>query len=148
MNIDKLREQLKIDEGVKYQIYNDHLGYATFGIGHLITPKDPEHNQPVGTEISEERVNEAFDKDVELFINESKKIFPDFDDKPEEVKQVVVNMCFNLGEPRLSQFKKFIAAINEKDWDEAAHQMMDSKWANQVGERAKRLARRILDLKH
>lgn len=148
MNIDQLREQLKIDEGVKYEIYNDHLGYATFGIGHLITEKDPEHGKPVGTEISEERVNEVFDQDVELFVNESKKIFPDFDDKPEEVKQVVVNMCFNLGEPRLSKFKKFIAAINDKDWDEAAHQMMDSKWADQVGERAKRLAKRILALKN
>ena len=148
MNIDSLREQLKIDEGVKYEIYNDHLGYATFGIGHLITEKDPEHGKPVGTEISEERVNEVFDQDVELFVNESKKIFPDFDDKPEEVKQVVVNMCFNLGEPRLSKFKKFIAAINDKDWDEAAHQMMDSKWADQVGERAKRLAKRILALKN
>ena len=148
MNINQLREQLKIDEGVKYEIYKDHLGYPTFGIGHLITENDPEHGQPVGTEISEERVNEVFDKDVELFVNESKKIFPDLDDKPEEVQQVVVNMCFNLGEPRLSQFKKFISAINEQDWTEASHQMMDSRWARQVGERAKRLANRILDLKN
>ena len=43
MNVDNLREQLKIDEGVKYEIYNDHLGYATFGIGHLIVEGDEEH---------------------------------------------------------------------------------------------------------
>ena len=36
MNLDELRKQLEIDEGVEYEIYNDHLGYATFGVGHLI----------------------------------------------------------------------------------------------------------------
>ena len=63
--IKQLQDQLKIDEGVKYEIYNDHLGYPTFGIGHLITENDPEHGKPVGTPISEERVNEVFNHDVE-----------------------------------------------------------------------------------
>ena len=42
MNIEQLKEQLKIDEGVVYEIYNDHLGYPTFGIGHLVIEGDPE----------------------------------------------------------------------------------------------------------
>ena len=53
MNIEKLREQLEIDEGVKYEIYNDHLGYATFGVGHLVLESDPEHGSELGTPISE-----------------------------------------------------------------------------------------------
>ena len=145
MNIDKLREQLKIDEGVKYEIYEDHLGYATFGIGHLITDKDPEYGWPVGTKISEDRVNEVFNSDVEKFINEAKKIFPDLDNKPESIQLVLVNMCFNLGAPRLSKFKKFIAAINNEEWIEAAVEMMDSRWANQVGPRAMRLKQIVID---
>jgi len=60
MNIDKLREELKIDEGVKYEIYLDHLGLPTFGIGHLVIDSDPESGQPVGTPITEDRVNEGF----------------------------------------------------------------------------------------
>ena len=108
MNVDKLREQLKIDEGVKYEIYNDHLGYATFGIGHLVVEGDQEHGQPVGTPVTEERVNSVFDSDVELYVKEAKKVFPNLDDLPEEAQQVIVNMCFNMGAPRLSQFKKFI----------------------------------------
>ena len=44
MNIDQLRDTLKIDEGVKYEIYNDHLGYPTFGIGHLVVESDEEQN--------------------------------------------------------------------------------------------------------
>ena len=145
MNIDKLREQLKIDEGVKYEIYEDHLGYATFGIGHLITDKDPEYGWPVGTKISEDRVNEVFNSDVEKFVNEAKKIFPDLDNKPESIQLVLVNMCFNLGAPRLSKFKKFIAAINDEQWIEAAVEMMDSRWAQQVGPRAIRLKQIVID---
>lgn len=139
MNVKKLRDQLKIDEGVKYEIYNDHLGYPTFGIGHLITEKDIEYGLPIGTKVDEWRVNEVFDADVKLYINETKKVFPDLDDKPDNIQLVLVNMCFNLGAPRLSKFKKFIAAIDDQQWSEAAVEMMDSRWAKQVGLRAERL---------
>ena len=143
MNIDQLRETLKIDEGVKYEIYNDHLGYPTFGIGHLVVESDEEHGKPVGTPISEERVNAVFDKDVAVMVDEAKKIFPNLDTLPEEAQQVIVNMTFNMGRPRLSQFKKFIAGVNAGDWNKAAIEMMDSRWAKQVGARAERLRDRI-----
>jgi lysozyme len=143
MNIDQLRETLKIDEGVKYEIYNDHLGYPTFGIGHLVVESDEEHGKPVGTPISEERVNAVFDKDVAVMVDEAKKIFPNLDTLPEEAQQVIVNMTFNMGRPRLSQFKKFIAGVNAGDWNKAAVEMMDSRWAKQVGARAERLRDRI-----
>ena len=68
MNIDQLREDLKVDEGVKYEIYLDHLGLPTFGIGHLVTESDPEHGQPVGTTVSEDRVNTQFQSDVQLWL--------------------------------------------------------------------------------
>ena len=148
MNIEELRDQLKIDEGVKYEIYNDHLGYATFGIGHLIVEGDEEHGKPVGTAVSEERVNAIFEEYVQKYISESKKVFPNLDDLPETAQQVIVNMCFNMGAPRLSQFKKFIAGVNKGDWPTAAIEMMDSRWANQVGDRATRLRNRILTLDH
>lgn len=143
--IKQLQEQLKIDEGVKYEIYNDHLGYATFGIGHLITDKDPEYGKPIGTKITEERVNEVFQTDVELYISETKSVFPGLENKPEKIQLVLVNMCFNLGAPRLSKFKKFIAAIDQEQWMEASLEMMDSQWAKQVGPRATRLKEIVLD---
>lgn len=143
MNIDKLREQLKIDEGVKYEVYNDHLGYPTFGIGHLVVEGDEEYGKPVGTPVSEERVNSVFDSDVATYISESKKVFPNLESLPEEAQQVIVNMCFNMGAPRLGQFKKFIAGVNSGDWNTAAVEMMDSRWAKQVGVRAERLRDRI-----
>ena len=61
MNRDAVYNQLKIDEGVKYEIYKDHLGYPTFGVGHLITEDDPEYGEPVGTPITEERVRACFE---------------------------------------------------------------------------------------
>ena len=65
MDIEKLRKQLEIDEGVKYEIYNDHLGLPTFGIGHLVIPSDEEYGKPLGTRISEERVRECgIDKEM------------------------------------------------------------------------------------
>ena len=143
--INKLKEQLKIDEGVKYEIYEDHLGYATFGIGHLITDADEEYGWPIGTKVSEDRVNEVFKTDVQKFINETQKVFPDLINKPDNIQIVLINMCFNLGAPRLSKFKKFIAAINDEQWIEAAVEMMDSRWAKQVGPRAERLKQIVLD---
>jgi len=146
MNIEALREQLKVDEGVKYEIYKDHLGYPTFGIGHLVTKSDPENGEPDGTEISEDRVNEVFESDVATFISEAKILFPNLDDLPEVAQQVIVNMAFNMGRPRLSKFKNFIAGVNDNDWVRAAEEMMDSRWADQVGDRATRLRNRILTL--
>ena len=146
MNIEALREQLKIDEGVKYEIYKDHLGYPTFGIGHLITENDPEHGKPDGTEISEDRVNEIFETDVAKFVSEAKILFPDLDELPDVAQQVIVNMAYNMGRPRLSKFKNFIAGVNDRDWTRAAEEMMDSRWADQVGARATRLRNLILTL--
>ena len=73
MNIDQLREELKVDEGVKYEIYLDHLGLPTFGIGHLVLDSDPEYGQEVGTPVSEDRVNECFAKDVKIVLSECKE---------------------------------------------------------------------------
>ena len=143
MDLVKLREQLEIDEGVKYDIYLDHLGYPTFGIGHLITEDDPEHGQPVGTEVSKERVEEAFEKDCEWVVRDCHKLYDNFDDLPEEVQQIVANMMFNLGYPRLSAFKGMKAGVDSQNWNEAADQMVDSRWYRQVGVRAERLVERM-----
>ena len=143
MNIDVLREQLKIDEGVKYEIYLDHLDLPTFGIGHLVLDSDPEFGQPVGTNITESRVNECFDKDVEIVLSECRILYPDFDDLPEEVQQIIANMMFNMGRPRLSKFKGMKRGVDARDWYAAAAEMVDSQWYRQVTNRADRLVTRM-----
>ena len=143
MNIEQLREELKIDEGVKYEIYLDHLGLPTFGIGHLVLESDEEYGKPVGTPITEDRVNECFARDVDVVLNECKTLFPSFEVLPEEVQLIIANMMFNMGRPRLSKFKKFIAAVAISNWQEAANQMVDSRWYKQVTNRADRLVNRM-----
>ena len=101
MNIDQLREELKVDEGVKYEIYLDHLGLPTFGIGHLVLNSDPEYGQEVGTPVSENRVNECFAKDVEIVLSECKKLYANFELLPDEVQLIIANMMFNMGRPGL-----------------------------------------------
>jgi lysozyme len=143
MNIDKLREDLKIDEGVKYEIYLDHLGLPTCGIGHLIKDTDPEHGLPIGAEIPKERVDELFEEDLKITVDECKLIYDDFDDLPEEVQHIIANMMFNMGRPRLSRFHKMKKAVDNRDWQEASVQMKDSKWYKQVTNRAERLCEKM-----
>ena len=144
MNRDNVFEQLKIDEGVVYEIYEDHLGYATFGVGHLITPNDLEYNWAIGTPISEERVAEAFENDLDIAILECKMLYKEsWDMFCDEVKEVLVNMMFNLGRPRLSKFKKMNANLKIANHKEAAKEGRDSLWYRQVGNRAERLMTRL-----
>jgi len=143
MNIDKLREELAEDEGCKYEIYLDHLGLATFGIGHLITKNDPEYGKNVGTVIEQGRVQSAFNLDIAVTIEDCHRLYKNFDELPEEVQLIVANMMFNLGYPRLSKFKGMKAGVDAKSWSSAADEMVDSRWYTQVPNRARRLVDRM-----
>ena len=143
MNLESLKKQLEIDEGVKYDIYNDHLGYPTFGIGHLVTKTDPESGQSVGTTVSNKRVTQAFESDVVSVIEDCNKLYNDFDELPEEVQQIIANMMFNMGRTRLSKFRGMKRGVDARDWNAAADEMVDSKWYRQVTNRANRLVQRM-----
>ena len=144
MDKEKLMKELIADEGFEYEIYLDHLGYPTLGVGHLITEKDEEHGKPVGTPISEQRIRECLDQDIEIVCSELDRNEPWWRNLDDNRQRILANMCFNLGYPRLSNFKRFIAAVQTSQWETAAREMMDSKWSGQVGDRATRLRDRML----
>ena len=145
MNFEQLRDQLIYDEGVVYEIYEDHLGYATFGIGHLVKETDPEYGQPVGTKVAYQRVMDCFREDCDVAVRECAILYGEdyFEDFPGEVQEILVNMMFNLGRPRLGKFKKMMAALKKEDWKEAAVEGRDSRWHKQVTKRAERLMSRL-----
>jgi lysozyme len=143
MNIERVQKQLEIDEGVVYEIYTDHLGYPTFGIGHLITKNDPEFEEPVGTPVSKERVDSVFAVDIKIAEDECKVLYKFWEELPEEVQEILVNMMFNLGRPRLTKFKNMYAALEMGDWKTAAVEGRDSRWYHQVGNRSERLMVRL-----
>ena len=147
MNLVTLQDEIANDEGVVYELYRCSLGHLTGGIGHLITEWDEEYyGMPVGTKVPHEQVDAWFAVDINRTLQDCKEIFPDFNDLPEEAQLVIANMCFQLGRPRLSNFRKFIAAVNERDWIKAADEMEDSRWYKQTTARAERLIARIITL--
>ena len=143
MDIEILKKELIEDEGCKYEIYLDHLGYKTFGIGHLCKATDPENDLEVGSEVSRERVDECFLNDIEKVIEDCIILYDDFYTLPDEAQLIVANMMFNLGRPRLTNFIRMRKAVNEGNFSEAKIQMLDSKWAKQVPNRAERLSERM-----
>tara|TARA_A100001035_G_scaffold277464_1_gene274306 strand:- start:1251 stop:1694 length:444 start_codon:yes stop_codon:yes gene_type:complete len=143
MDLQRLREDLEDDEGVKFEIYLDHLDLPTFGIGHLVREDDPEYGAEVGTPVSEERVAAVFESDIRITIEDCEKLYADFHDLPDEAKLIIANMCFNLGYPRLSKFKGMKAGVDARDWNKAADEMVDSRWYRQVPNRAERLVKRM-----
>ena len=146
MNIERVQKQLELDEGVEHRIYHDHLGLATFGIGHLVLTSDPEFSLEIGTPVTPERVATAFAEDLAIAENECKVLYCFWEELPEEVQEVLVNMMFNLGRPRLSKFKRMNQALEMGDWKEAAMEGRDSRWHTQVGNRAERLMVRLEDV--
>ena len=145
MNRENVYDQLKVDEGVVYEIYLDHLGYKTFGVGHLVLESDPEHGYDVGEPVSVERVKECFDRDLDLAISECVALYgmSEWDSFPGEVQEILVNMMFDMGRTRLSKFRKMNAHLLCEEWAAAAIEGRDSLWYRQVTNRAERLMSRL-----
>ena len=129
MNLQKLIEELKRDEGVKFKPYHCSADKLTIGVGRNL--------EDVG--ISEAESDFLLANDIDNCVSELERTFNWYNNLTDVRKRVMINMCFNLGLSRLLNFKKFLAAMETADWEEAAVQMLDSKWARQVGPRATRL---------
>jgi lysozyme len=134
--IEKLRSQLSRDEGRIAHVYFDTLGYATIGVGHLVDERR-------GGKLPEHIIDLLLDWDIEEHEKELVKALPWVNTLDDARKGVLVNMAFNLGVAGLLKFKLTLAAVEAGRYGEAAHQMMQSTWATQVGSRADRLAKQM-----
>jgi lysozyme len=135
MNRDLLITELKRDEGVELKAYQDTVGIWTIGIGRNL--------QDVGVSMDEAEYMLA--NDIDVAVGELQRTFDWFEGLSDARQRVCVNMCFNLGLSRLLGFKKFIAAMAIGDWKTAGVEMLDSKWARQVGARSTRLRDLLLE---
>jgi GH24 family phage-related lysozyme (muramidase) len=142
MNIEELKADIIKEEGVKYEVYNDHLGYKTFGVGHLVRATDPENDMEVGTEVSKERVDECFEVDLYVAINDAEK-FCEGMEVDDNIKECVTHMVFQLGLPRLNKFRNFKQALVDGDIAKAQAEMKDSLWYRQTTNRAERLIEKM-----
>jgi GH24 family phage-related lysozyme (muramidase) len=129
--------QLMMDEGLRYEPYKDTLGNATIGFGHLIRS---------GEEFAKLTPRQAIELLRDDYAIAKQSVERRYPWASGDVKLVLTNMSFQLGEVRLAKFKKALAALKAKDYDLAAAEFLDSRWARQAPKRAQRLAGRILQL--
>jgi lysozyme len=128
-NLQLLWEQLIQHEGLRLKPYRCSAGKLTIGIGRNI--------EDVG--ITEEEALVLLGNDIARVISDLDRNVPTFSGLDEIRKRVLVDMCFNLGISRLMKFRRMLAALEVSDYAQAAVEMMDSRWARQVGSRAERL---------
>ena len=147
MNIDLCKAEIKRHEGEVLEIYIDSLGYKTLGVGHLCQPNDIEYDWEVGTPVSQEVVDAYYEMDFRKHYYEAVNVFGDekgFNNLPDDIQRVLVNMAFNLGGTRLSKFRNMLQACRNHDCQEMARQMQDSRWFGQVGRRSIELQQVVL----
>lgn len=129
MERELLISQLERHEGLRLKPYRDTVGKLTIGFGRNL--------EDVG--ISRGEAVAMLDNDIDQVVAELERM-PLFLSLDPVRRVVLANMCFNLGLTRLLGFKKMLTALGDRDYEEAARQMMDSKWARQVGVRAVELS--------
>lgn len=127
-------EQLMRDEGVRHKMYLDSEGIETIGVGHNLRAKA----------ISQRAVETILEDDIEDARRELFIALPWVKDLSEARQGVLINMSFNLGIAGLLGFKRTLAAIKEGRWEDARKGILDSKYAQQVGPRAHRLALQLI----
>ncbi len=169
--LNKIRTQLELHEGKRFKPYYCSQGYLTIGIGrnldtNYFTPDelefilqsdnalnyfaiDLEPDRPQVIEylriygLQEDDIELLFYNDIMKCDNQLKHRYQWYDSKPEIVKLVLLDMCFNLGISGLSKFVNTMRYIQESDYIKASENMLLSKWAKQVGKRAIRLSEMI-----
>ena len=132
-----LVEQLMRDEGFVGHVYSDSIGLWTIGFGRLVDVRR-------GGGISREEGEILLRNDVARTTHSLEAAIPWLDTLDDARRGVLINMAFNLGVAGLLGFRKFMAAMEAGDFEAAAVEMMDSRWAVQVGARAERLRDQVI----
>ena len=147
MDRDKLKLQLIMHEGLRLTTYRCPGGKLTIGIGHNLDADGGDAGRilgrPImaGSYITREEALELLEHDIDCTLPLLKALYLDWDHLSDNRQRVLTDMCFNLGIGGLKKFNKMNAMLMTGDYHEAAYQMLDSRWAAQVGKRAERLAR-------
>ena len=124
-----IKKWIKSHEGLRLKLYKDTVNKWTVGYGRNIEDNG----------ISKDEADYLFDNDFARCQRELAP-YPWYVNQPQNVQYALMNMCFNLGIGRLLGFRKMIMALTAKDYTNAAREALDSKWATQVGDRAKQVA--------
>ena len=152
MNYDRsaLIDQLILHEGMVLKVYQDHLGIDTIGVGRNledrgITDGELAFMNMLRAEIYEQGITEAharflLSNDIDIVEEELRNAHECIERLDDVRIRILLDMAFNMGVPRLCKFKNMWAGIHDGDYIRASAEMLDSRWATQVGQRATRLS--------
>jgi lysozyme len=145
MDRGKLRQQLRVDEGVRYKRYPDTEGILTIGVGHNIQADRAYPYTIFDEPLTDTQVNLLLESDIDSTMQKLDYNCNWWRALEEPRQRVLANMCFNMGwgdgVKGLSSFKNTLNAMHFADYEAAAAGMRASKWYKQVGARAERLAK-------
>ena len=132
MDLERLKRDIKRREGCSLHVYDDHLGNPTLGVGRLLSRG-----------ISEATAMQMLEEDIDIVLTELKQNLPWFDDMPEHIQEALVDLGFNLGVPNLLKFKLTLGLLQAHQFEEAAVELLNSRYAEQVPNRAKEISEQI-----
>ena len=125
----RLTNMLRRHEGVEKYVYKDHLGYDTIGVGRLV-------QADIGLGLSDDEIDYLLKNDIARVEAELEAEYSWFKNLDRNRKDAMIDISFNLGASRLRGFKKSLALMETGDYSAAAQEFLDSRWAEQVGNRA------------
>ena len=128
--LDLLDHRLRIEENVKPRPYMDTTGNITIGIGRNLTAKP----------LKPDEIEYLFTNDKKDAERDARSLVPSFDDLSDIRKYVLCDLAFNLGQNRLAEFKRFLQAVHEERWTDAAMELLDSVAYKQSPNRYTKLA--------
>lgn len=138
MNQEFVKNRIKAHEGFRNTVYTCPTGHLTIGYGHMLTDGD---DFVEGVEYDKAELEELFDKDFKIAYEDATDIISEQElNIPDLAKEVLIEMCFQLGKPRVLKFQKMISALKDNKFQKAADEMIDSRWHKQTPERCKSLA--------
>lgn len=149
MDMNLLLTYVEGNEGRRLHTYMDSVGIPTIGVGfNLKRPDAPAKIAALGLnyvlvlsgaqDLTDEQVNLLFAADAQHAIHDAMTLFPNFEQIDEARQVILTDLIFNLGLKGLSMFTRFIAAVRQQGWHDAAENLKDSVWFRQVGKRAER----------
>ncbi len=130
MKRDRLKAVLVRHEGLKLRPYRDTVGKLTIGVGRNLDDRG----------ITKDEALYMLENDIRTAEEELDQRIPWWRELDDVRQEVLLNMAFNLGVPKLMKFKRFLKALKEGNYGQASDEMLNSLWAQQVGRRAKELA--------
>lgn len=125
-----LESDLRRDEGVREKPYTDSVGKLSIGVGRNL--------DDVG--LRDDEIALMLQNDIKAAEADLDRNVSWWRGMPEPAQRALVNMAFNMGIRKLLGFRKMLAALQNNNYNKAAEEAMDSKWATQVGKRSERIS--------